>query len=89
MLFNPPAEAEIEAGDYLIVMGEAAESAEAGAGAGRGARVKVLTAAQMREVDRRTSELGIPSIVLMENAGPARGRVSGARVCAARRAAHR
>jgi NAD(P)H-hydrate epimerase len=31
--------------------------------------VKVLTAAQMREVDRRTSELGIPSIVLMENAG--------------------
>jgi voltage-gated potassium channel len=24
MLFNPPAEAEIEAGDYLIVMGEAA-----------------------------------------------------------------
>ncbi len=31
--------------------------------------MKVLTAAQMREVDRRTSELGIPSIVLMENAG--------------------
>jgi hydroxyethylthiazole kinase-like uncharacterized protein yjeF len=31
--------------------------------------VKVLTAAQMREVDRRTSELGIPSLVLMENAG--------------------
>jgi len=31
--------------------------------------VKVLTAAQMREVDRRTSELGIPGIVLMENAG--------------------
>jgi len=24
MLFNPPAEAEIEGGDYLIVMGEAA-----------------------------------------------------------------
>jgi len=31
--------------------------------------MKVLTAAQMREVDRRTSELGIPNIVLMENAG--------------------
>jgi len=31
--------------------------------------VKVLTAAQMREVDRRTIELGIPGLVLMENAG--------------------
>ncbi|HTS49958.1 MAG TPA: NAD(P)H-hydrate dehydratase [Bryobacteraceae bacterium] len=31
--------------------------------------MKILTAAQMREVDRRTSELGVPSIVLMENAG--------------------
>jgi NAD(P)H-hydrate epimerase len=31
--------------------------------------MKVLTAAQMREVDRRSSELGIPSLVLMENAG--------------------
>ncbi|MFN7926228.1 MAG: NAD(P)H-hydrate dehydratase [Bryobacteraceae bacterium] len=29
----------------------------------------VLTAAQMREVDRRTVELGIPDAVLMENAG--------------------
>src|ERR1019366_8536736 len=29
---------------------------------------KVLTAAQMRAVDRRTVELGIPGIVLMENA---------------------
>jgi ADP-dependent NAD(P)H-hydrate dehydratase / NAD(P)H-hydrate epimerase len=31
--------------------------------------MKVLTAAQMREVDRRTIELGVPGIVLMENAG--------------------
>lgn len=31
--------------------------------------MKILTAAQMREVDRRTTELGIPGIVLMENAG--------------------
>ncbi len=31
--------------------------------------MKVLTAAQMREVDRRTVELGIPNIILMENAG--------------------
>ena len=30
--------------------------------------MKVLTAAEMREVDRKTSELGIPGIVLMENA---------------------
>ena len=30
--------------------------------------MKVLTAEQMREVDRRTMELGIPGIVLMENA---------------------
>jgi hydroxyethylthiazole kinase-like uncharacterized protein yjeF len=31
--------------------------------------MKVLTAAEMREVDRRTIELGIPGLVLMENAG--------------------
>jgi ADP-dependent NAD(P)H-hydrate dehydratase / NAD(P)H-hydrate epimerase len=31
--------------------------------------VKILTAAQMREVDRRTSEIGIPGLILMENAG--------------------
>jgi hydroxyethylthiazole kinase-like uncharacterized protein yjeF len=31
--------------------------------------VKVLTAAEMREVDRRTTELGVPGLVLMENAG--------------------
>jgi len=31
--------------------------------------MKILNAAQMREVDRRTIEMGIPGIVLMENAG--------------------
>ena len=31
--------------------------------------MKVLTPEEMREVDRRTIELGIPGIVLMENAG--------------------
>ena len=30
--------------------------------------MKVLTAAQMREVDRRTIELGFPGLILMENA---------------------
>jgi NAD(P)H-hydrate epimerase len=31
--------------------------------------MKVLTAAQMREVDRRTIDAGVPGLVLMENAG--------------------
>jgi NAD(P)H-hydrate epimerase len=31
--------------------------------------MKVLTAAQMRDVDRRTIEAGVPGLVLMENAG--------------------
>ncbi len=31
--------------------------------------MKALTASQMREVDRRSMELGIPSLILMENAG--------------------
>jgi len=30
--------------------------------------MKILTAAEMREVDRKTIEIGIPGIVLMENA---------------------
>ena len=33
--------------------------------------MKVLTAAQMREVDRLTIERGIPGLILMENAGAA------------------
>jgi NAD(P)H-hydrate epimerase len=31
--------------------------------------MKILTAAQMREVDRRTIQMGIPGLILMENAG--------------------
>ncbi len=31
--------------------------------------MKILTAAEMREVDRRTIERGIPGLILMENAG--------------------
>ncbi len=31
--------------------------------------MKVLTASEMREVDRRTIESGIPGLILMENAG--------------------
>src|ERR1035438_789277 len=31
--------------------------------------MKVLTATQMREADRRTEQAGIPGIILMENAG--------------------
>lgn len=37
--------------------------------AGGAAGMKVLTAAQMRAVDRQTIERGVPGIVLMENAG--------------------
>ena len=40
--------------------------------------MRVLNAGQMREADRRTiEEIGIPSIVLMENAGPAGRRGDG------------
>ena len=38
-------------------------------GARRLIQMKVLTAAQMREVDRRTIQMGIPATALMENAG--------------------
>ena len=51
--------------------------------------MKVLTAAQMREVDRRTIELGIPGIVLMENAGHRVVEFLAREVRAARRAADR
>ena len=44
--------------------------------------MKIITAAEMREIDRVTSErFGVPSLTLMENAGAAvaqfvRGRIS-------------
>lgn len=48
--------------------------------------MRVLDTARMREADRRTiDEIGIPSIVLMENAGRAVARVIEARFAAAAR----
>src|SRR4029079_12653667 len=41
--------------------------------------MKILTAAEMREVDRLTIEAGIPGIVLMENAGHRVGEFLAAR----------
>ena len=57
---------------------------------GRGAPLmKVLTAAEMREVDRRTVEAGIPGIVLMENAAHRVVELLAREVRAAFRTAHR
>ena len=43
---------------------------------------KVLTAAEMREVDRQTTEkYGIPSLLLMENAAHAVARVITEKLC--------
>jgi len=42
---------------------------DASGGAQRVIQMKVLTAEQMREIDRRTMEMGVPGAVLMENAG--------------------
>ena len=50
--------------------------------------MKVLTAAQMREVDRRTIEMGIPGVVLMENAGQRVVELAGRKVRAPGRAAY-
>ena len=56
---------------------------------GGAAHMKVLTAAEMREVDRRTIEAGIPGIVLMENAGHRVVEFLARTLRAARGAAHR
>ena len=51
--------------------GRARRSAAAGT-VGHGARMKITTAAEMREIDRVTSErFGVPSLTLMETAGSA------------------
>ncbi len=89
MIFNPPAEATIESGDHLIVMGESRQPAPSRKNVRRGGCVKILTAAQMREVDRRTIRTRHPRHRPDGERRPARGRVSGARVRAARRSAHR
>ena len=69
--FNPQAKTRIEVRDVLIAMGERSKLATHGSRAGGPAALKkILTAAQMREIDRRTiEERGIPGLVLMENAG--------------------
>ena len=51
--------------------------------------MKILTAAEMREVDRRTVEAGIPGIVLMENAGHRVVEFLAERFAPARGTAHR
>ncbi len=59
----------IHAGDHLIAMGDPEWFATPRAFGG-GARMKVTTAAEMREIDRVTTEkYGVPSLTLMENAG--------------------
>ena len=71
MQFNPPAAAVIGSGDTSTVMGgfdsvRKLEQVVEGKGL-----MRVLTAAEMREVDRGTISLGISDVVLMENAGTA------------------
>ena len=89
MQFNPPPETEIQGRRLSDRDGRGFESDETRASAGRGACVKVLTAAQMRDVDRRTAELGIPEHRPDGKCRASRGGVSGTRICAARAAAHR
>ena len=79
MRFNPAPDDRIEAGDFLIAMGEPQQLARPRAdGWGRIFRVeamKIVSAAEMREIDRVTSErFGVPSLTLMENAGAAVAR---------------
>ena len=65
-----------EQADDMTVIVMRFSAASAGA-----TRVKVLTAAQMREADRLTTErYGIPSIELMENAGSGDRRISARKI---------
>ena len=72
MRFNPAPDDRIEAGDFLIAMGEPQQLRELEQTAGD-ASMKIVSAAEMREIDRATSErFGVPSLTLMENAGVGR-----------------
>ena len=69
MRFNPPPDDVIHAGDHLIAMGDLHGLRQLERLA-VGARMKITTAAEMREIDRVTTEkYGVPSLTLMENAG--------------------
>ena len=64
MLFNPPTEMTITAGDHLIVMGATDRLQKLEQLSDGGFGMKVLTSQQMREADRRTIERGTPADVL-------------------------
>ena len=71
MRFNPAPDEVIHEGDHLIAMGEPVGLRRL-EHIGDGARMKITTAAEMREIDRATTErFGVPSLTLMENAGAA------------------
>ena len=75
MRFNPAPDDRIEAGDFLIAMGEPQQLRELEQTAGSDAIMKIVSAAEMRDIDRATSErFGVPSLTLMENAGSAVAR---------------
>ena len=74
MRFNPSPDDRIEAGDFLIAMGEPQQLRELEQTAGA-RTMKIVSAAEMREIDHATSErFGVPSLTLMENAGSAVAR---------------
>ena len=55
MRFNPPPDEVIHAGDHLIVMGDP-DGLRRLEDVGLGARMKITTAAEMREIDRASTE---------------------------------
>ena len=66
-----PLTTAFEPGDFLIAMGEPSQLRQLEQTAGVAA-MKIVTAAEMRAIDRATSErFGVPSLTLMENAGAA------------------
>jgi ADP-dependent NAD(P)H-hydrate dehydratase / NAD(P)H-hydrate epimerase len=71
MRFNPAPDERIEPGDCLIAMGEPSQLRQLEQVAGFPV-MKIVTAAEMRAIDRATSErFAVPSLTLMENAGAA------------------